>query len=52
MGAANSTDGHNVVLHEFAHQFDDLSGRTNGQPLLGEGQSYAAWERVVVETFF
>ena len=51
MGAANSTDGHNVVLHEFAHQFDDLSGRTNGQPLLGEGQSYAAWERVVVAAY-
>lgn len=50
-GAADSTDGHNVVLHEFAHQLDDLSGRTNGQPLLGEGQSYAAWERVIVAAY-
>ncbi|MEM7426105.1 MAG: M90 family metallopeptidase [Pseudomonadota bacterium] len=50
-GAADSDDGHNVVFHEFAHQLDDSSGRTNGAPMLGEGQSYAEWEQVFVEAY-
>src|SRR5690606_7709639 len=29
-GTQNFTDGHNVVLHEFAHQLDEESGRANG----------------------
>lgn len=48
MGAEDTGDGHNVVLHEFAHQLDGLSGRTNGAPLLDEGQSYGAWEQVMI----
>ncbi|MEM8631930.1 MAG: M90 family metallopeptidase [Pseudomonadota bacterium] len=51
MGALNDHDGHNVVLHEFAHQIDDMSGRTNGVPLLGKGQSFAEWERVFLTAF-
>ncbi len=27
-------DGYNVVLHEFAHQLDDLTGEADGTPLL------------------
>ncbi|WP_170391540.1 zinc-dependent peptidase [Ruegeria arenilitoris] len=50
-GAANDHDGHNVVLHEFAHQLDDLSGGTNGVPVLAKGQSYAEWERVFLTTY-
>lgn len=50
-GAANDVDGHNVVLHEFAHQLDDLSGATNGVPILNKRQSYAAWERVFLDAF-
>ncbi len=50
-GAANSDDGHNVVFHEFAHQLDESSGRTNGAPVLGEDQSYAEWEQVFVEAY-
>ncbi|WP_338550419.1 zinc-dependent peptidase [Roseovarius phycicola] len=45
-GALNTEDGHNVVLHEFAHQLDGLSGHTDGAPLLANGQSFAEWERV------
>ena len=45
-GATRHGDGHNVVLHEFAHQIDDLSGHTDGAPLLSKGQSFAEWERV------
>ena len=47
-GARNHHDGHNVVIHEFAHQLDDLSGETDGAPALGD-QSFADWARVFVE---
>lgn len=50
-GALNDHDGHNVVLHEFAHQIDDMSGRANGVPLLGKDQSFADWERVFLAAF-
>lgn len=36
-GSLNPEDGHNVVLHEFAHQFDDLSGSIDGIPVLAKG---------------
>lgn len=42
-GAKNFDDGHNVVLHEFAHQLDSETGSANGAPLLGGASSYAAW---------
>ncbi|WP_415401493.1 zinc-dependent peptidase [Tateyamaria sp. SN3-11] len=48
-GAQDDTDGHNVVLHEFAHQIDDLSGHTDGAPVMSRGQSLATWERVFVD---
>lgn len=50
-GAANEVDGHNVVFHEFAHQLDDLSGDTDGAPLMAEGQSLADWERVMLDGY-
>ncbi len=50
-GAADAHDGHNVVFHEFAHQIDDLTGTTNGVPLLSEGQSFAEWERVFLAAY-
>lgn len=50
-GGVNDEDGHNVVLHEFAHQFDDLSGVTDGTPVLAKGQSYADWMAVFKERF-
>lgn len=50
-GGLNAEDGHNVVLHEFAHQFDDLSGATDGIPVLAKGQSYADWAKVFKEGF-
>jgi Mlc titration factor MtfA (ptsG expression regulator) len=50
-GAANDRDGHNVVLHEFAHQLDDLSGSTNGVPLLKGAQTFAEWERVFLTSY-
>tara|TARA_R110001606_G_scaffold339869_1_gene488007 strand:+ start:812 stop:1636 length:825 start_codon:yes stop_codon:yes gene_type:complete len=50
-GAIDDSDGHNVVFHEFAHQLDDLSGHTDGVPVLDKGQSFAEWERVFVTAF-
>ena len=41
-GAADWTDGQNVVLHEFAHQLDSESGSNNGAPWLGDRASYRA----------
>ena len=46
-GAADWTDGHNVVLHEFAHQLDSESGRANGAPYLGHPDSYREWSEVL-----
>src|SRR6266571_5253919 len=40
-GAANPFDGHNVVLHEFAHQLDEEDGRADGTPLLTRGMAPA-----------
>lgn len=41
------TAGHNVVLHEFAHQLDSESGNTNGAPYLGSGERYRSWAEVL-----
>lgn len=50
-GAADPADGHNVVIHEFAHQLDQESGRANGAPFLGRRERYAAWSQVLGESF-
>jgi len=39
-GGLDPEDGHNVVIHEFAHQLDSLTGHTNGIPILRKGQRY------------
>jgi Mlc titration factor MtfA (ptsG expression regulator) len=39
--------GHNVVLHEFAHQLDSESGDTNGAPYLGSSERYRSWSEVL-----
>lgn len=50
-GAADWTDGQNVVLHEFAHQLDSESGSNNGAPFLGSRASYRAWADVLSRAF-
>ena len=47
----NLRDGHNVVLHEFAHQLDSESGATNGAPLLQTRGAYKSWAHVFSEEF-
>ena len=50
-GAADPQDGHNVVLHEFAHQLDEESGPANGAPWLGGREHRARWARVMNAEF-
>jgi len=48
-GAADPDDGHNLVLHEFAHQLDFEDGSTDGTPVLDSGAEVRAWARVFEE---
>jgi Mlc titration factor MtfA (ptsG expression regulator) len=50
-GADDPRDGHNVVLHEFAHQLDQEDGAADGTPYLGGRSVYAAWGRVLGADF-
>ena len=50
-GAANQADGHDVVLHEFAHQLDAEDGGMDGTPELGSLDRYAVWSRVAGEEY-
>lgn len=43
--------GHNLVLHEFAHQLDAEDGSVDGAPPLGGRARYAAWARVLGEEY-
>lgn len=45
-GTINFRDGHNVTMHEFAHQLDQEDGRSDGAPLLEMRSAYSAWSRV------
>ncbi len=50
-GGLDDTDGYNVVIHEFAHQLDALTGHTNGIPILRKGQAYANWEKAMLDAY-
>jgi len=43
----NGKDGHNVVLHEFAHQLDQEDGAADGAPILEERSRYRSWAHVL-----
>jgi len=45
-GAVNFADGHNVTMHEFAHQLDQQDGRSDGAPILPTRSAYSSWSRV------
>ena len=46
-GAANFSDGRNLVIHEFAHQLDQEDGSSDGAPILDGRSSYTAWAQVL-----
>ena len=39
--------GYDVVIHELAHQLDQLNGEANGSPPLPEGIKQRTWSRVM-----
>ncbi len=43
--------GHDVVVHEFAHQLDGEDGVMDGAPILGGPLRYDAWARVLGTEF-
>ena len=50
-GGLDAEDGYNVVIHEFAHQLDSLTGHTDGIPILRKGQAYAGWEKAMLDAY-
>ncbi len=49
-GALVFNDGHNVVIHEFAHQLDQETGAANGAPFLRHKER-KCWSQVLAEEF-
>ncbi len=50
-GAQDDTDGHNLVIHEFAHQLDQQTGTINGTPPLGSKSQYQSWQAACQHAF-
>jgi Mlc titration factor MtfA (ptsG expression regulator) len=49
--ATDVHDGHNVTLHEFAHQLDQEGGAAEGAPVLSKRAMYTAWAHVLGDEF-
>ncbi|BAB75930.1 zinc-dependent peptidase [Anabaena sp. FACHB-709] len=47
----NWQDGHNVVLHEFAHQLDQEDGKADGVPILPNKSDYPIWSKVMTAEY-
>ena len=50
-GSSHPRNGHNVVLHEFAHKLDEQNNAMDGLPVLNENSDYAKWCSVFTEEF-
>ncbi len=50
-GAADPTDGKNVVLHEFAHQLDFENYAVDGVPALATREQQLSWREVMRTEF-
>ena len=50
-GSGNEQDGHNVVLHEFAHKLDEENGVMDGLPILRESAHYKEWAEVLTQEY-
>lgn len=46
-GVRDWKDGHNLVIHEFAHQLDQEDGTSDGAPILEQRSHYIPWARVL-----
>lgn len=49
--AADASDGHNVVLHEFAHQIDQDKGVADGRPWRPSAAKRRRWSAVMDAAF-
>jgi Mlc titration factor MtfA (ptsG expression regulator) len=50
-GSSNPHDGHDVVLHEFAHQLDAEDGAMDGTPELDDFERYSVWCKVATAEY-
>ncbi|WP_376694707.1 M90 family metallopeptidase [Wenzhouxiangella sp. EGI_FJ10305] len=50
-GSRDIKDGHNVILHEFAHKLDGADGSVDGAPILHQRSQYVSWARVMKREF-
>ncbi len=50
-GSDNPEDGHNVVLHEFAHKLDEENAVMDGLPVLRDRHQYVEWAQVMNREF-
>ncbi len=50
-GAGDIKDGHNVILHEFAHKLDEADGAMDGAPVLEQRSQYVSWARTMQPAF-
>ncbi len=50
-GAMDSSDGKNVVLHEFAHQLDYENGAVDGAPAFASREQQLSWGEVMRTEF-
>jgi hypothetical protein len=48
---AETSDGQNVTLHEFAHQLDQQDGSFDGAPLLDTQAHYRSWARILMKEY-
>jgi Mlc titration factor MtfA (ptsG expression regulator) len=48
---ARYADGHNVVIHEFAHKLDMLNGSANGYPPLHRSMDPRIWAEVFSQAY-
>lgn len=48
---AGIIDGHNLVIHEFAHKLDMLTGEANGYPPLHRGMEAKVWAEALMAGF-
>ncbi|HKQ46679.1 MAG TPA: M90 family metallopeptidase [Phycisphaerae bacterium] len=48
---SENDNGHNTVLHEFAHALDYLDGAADGAPPLKTDEERATWKRVMTDEY-
>jgi len=50
-GTLHERDGHNVVLHEFAHKLDEENTIMDGLPVLRNSADYQEWAEVLTREY-